>query len=118
MVASPAGASAPEATGEREHGLVHPNAAIGGSMLEVEETMKKQFEDSGISTAGDSDGKVTDELVHGASLPDGVWAASSLDANSQGAVGKAEIFQTPLQLLTPGPRGTGKGWGLLSVDFY
>ncbi|XP_044789292.2 A-kinase anchor protein 13 isoform X8 [Bubalus bubalis] len=81
VVASPAGASAPEATGEREHGLVHPNAAIGGSMLEVEETMKKQFEDSGISTAGDSDGKVTDELVHGASLPDGVWAASSLDAN-------------------------------------
>lgn len=56
----PAGASAPEATGEREHGS-HPNAAIEGNMLEVEESMKRQFEDPSISTAGASAEKITDE---------------------------------------------------------
>uniref|UniRef100_A0A8C6DLA9 A-kinase anchoring protein 13 n=1 Tax=Moschus moschiferus TaxID=68415 RepID=A0A8C6DLA9_MOSMO len=81
VVASPVGASAPEAAGEREHGLVHPDAAIGGNMLEVEESMKKQFEDSSISTAGASDGKVTEKPVDGASLLDCVLAASPLDAN-------------------------------------
>ncbi|XP_060257987.1 A-kinase anchor protein 13 isoform X9 [Ovis aries] len=100
VVASPAGASAPEATGEREHGLVHPNAAIEGNMLEVEESMKRQFEDPSISTAGASAGKITDEPVDGASLPDGVLAASPLDADKPAesilaiSNGKAAIDQT------------------------
>uniref|UniRef100_A0A4W2GL78 A-kinase anchoring protein 13 n=2 Tax=Bos indicus x Bos taurus TaxID=30522 RepID=A0A4W2GL78_BOBOX len=100
VVASPAGASAPQATGEREHGLMHPIAAIVGSMLEVEERMKKQFEDSGISTAGDSDGKVTDEPVYGASILDRVWTPRSLKANKPAELilgvsnGKAATDQT------------------------
>ncbi|OWK08771.1 hypothetical protein Celaphus_00015173, partial [Cervus elaphus hippelaphus] len=100
VVASPAGASAPEAAGEGEHGLMHPDAAIRGNMLEVEESMKKRFEDSSISTAGASDGKAADEPVDGASLPDSVLAASPLDANKPAesilaiSNGKAVIDQT------------------------
>ena len=100
VVASPASASAPEAAGEREHGLVPPDATFRGNMPEVEESMKKRFEDSSISTAGASDGKVTDEPVDGASLPDSVLAASPLDANEPAepllalSNGKAVIDQT------------------------
>lgn len=80
-VSSTADASVPETAGERERGLMNPDATVQKNVLEGGESTKEGLENSPISTAGASDVRVTSKPVDKASVANCVSATGSLDGN-------------------------------------